>query len=159
MGGGTNRMQPTCVTEYIKDNCVIKTNNIWEGKRTTRQEWMCWTPSGSHQITHIKIQPPPKECNPCVLPLIRLRCARWYFWALAELKVSAIHCLLSGLNWLLELFNHAQPASASSTKACWLPSKQNKLPQSSKAESSSHHPRSCSQRPHLITAAPPLWHS
>lgn len=154
-------MQPTCLTElteYIKDNCVIKTDNIWDGKRTTWQEWMCWTPSGSHQIIHIKMQPSLKECNPCVLPLIWLRCACWYFWALAELKVSAFHCLLSGLNGLFELLNDTQPGNASCSQACWLPSKY-KLPHSSEPESSSYHPKSCSQRLHLISAAPPSWHS
>lgn len=34
-----------------------------------------------------------------------------------------------------------------------------KLPHRFKAGSSSHHPRSCSQRLHLISSAPPLWHS
>lgn len=48
------KIQPTHLTEYIKDNYVIKTNNISDGKRITRQEWMCWTPSGSHQIIHNK---------------------------------------------------------------------------------------------------------
>lgn len=48
------KIQPTHLTEYIKDNYVIKTNNVSDGKRITRQEWMCWAPSGSHQIIHNK---------------------------------------------------------------------------------------------------------
>lgn len=109
----------------------------------------------SIRLFTIKVQPSPKESNPCVFPLIWLRCARWYFWALAELKVSAIHCLLSGLNWLFELLTDTQTANARHVN-CHL--NKYKLPHSCKEGSSSQSPRNCSQRLYLISAPSSWWH-